>query len=45
MKLCNSNPVWQLVTPLKMKEQLVEQLTTQIDDLERFVNFLQGETL
>ncbi len=28
---------------MKVKEQLVEQLQTQITDLERFVEFLQGE--
>jgi len=34
--------VGQLVNPLKMKEQLVGQLKTQITDLERFIEFLQG---
>lgn len=33
----------QIVSPLKMKEQLVGQLKTQIADLERFINYLQGE--
>ncbi|XP_050579911.1 RUN domain-containing protein 1 [Bombus affinis] len=33
----------QIVSPLKMKEQLVSQLKTQIADLERFINYLQGE--
>lgn len=33
----------QIVSPLKMKEQLVSQLKTQITDLERFINYLQGE--
>uniref|UniRef100_A0A914VCF6 RUN domain-containing protein n=2 Tax=Plectus sambesii TaxID=2011161 RepID=A0A914VCF6_9BILA len=33
----------QLINPMKVKEQLVEQLQTQITDLERFVEFLQGE--
>lgn len=33
----------QIVSPLKMKEQLVSQLKTQIVDLERFINYLQGE--
>ncbi|KAJ9582666.1 hypothetical protein L9F63_022987, partial [Diploptera punctata] len=33
----------QLVNPLKMKEHLVTQLKTQISDLERFIEFLQGE--
>ncbi|CDW52235.1 RUN domain containing protein [Trichuris trichiura] len=31
-----------LVNPIKVKEQLVQQLQTQIVDLERFVYFLQG---
>lgn len=35
--------VSQLVNPLKMKEHLVIQLKTQISDLERFIEFLQGE--
>lgn len=33
----------ELVNPAKMKEQLVGQLKTQISDLERFIEFLQGE--
>ncbi|KAG8184229.1 hypothetical protein JTE90_013205 [Oedothorax gibbosus] len=33
----------ELVNPAKMKEQLVSQLKTQISDLERFIEFLQGE--
>ncbi|KAF8782351.1 RUN domain-containing protein 1 [Argiope bruennichi] len=33
----------ELVNPAKMKEQLVSQLKTQITDLERFIEFLQGE--
>ncbi|CAG2100352.1 unnamed protein product [Medioppia subpectinata] len=32
-----------LVNPVIMKEQLVGQLKTQITDLERFIQFLQGE--
>ncbi len=28
---------------MKVKEQLVGQLKTQITDLERFIDFLQGE--
>ncbi|XP_043247615.1 RUN domain-containing protein 1-like isoform X2 [Amphibalanus amphitrite] len=36
--------VGQLINPLKMKEQLVNQLKTQVQDLERFISFLQGET-
>ncbi|XP_075218419.1 RUN domain-containing protein 1-like isoform X2 [Lycorma delicatula] len=34
--------IGQLVNPMKMKEQLVHQLKTQISDLERFIDFLQG---
>ncbi|CAJ0564963.1 unnamed protein product, partial [Mesorhabditis spiculigera] len=33
----------ELVNPFKEKEQLMEQLQTQIVDLERFVNYLQRE--
>lgn len=32
-----------MVNPVKMKEQLVSQLKTQITDLERFIQFIQGE--
>ena len=35
--------VGQIVNPLKMKSQLVEQLQTQITDLEMFIEFLQNE--
>lgn len=31
----------EFVSPLKMKEQLVAQLKTQVNDLERFIKFLQ----
>ncbi|CAL8114914.1 unnamed protein product [Orchesella dallaii] len=34
----------EIVSPLKMKEQLVDQLKTQITDLERFIQYLHGET-
>jgi len=37
------NAVGQIVNPAKVKGKLVEQLKTQIVDLERFVDFLQGE--
>lgn len=33
----------QIVNPVRVKEQLVEQLKTQIRDLEMFINFIQGE--
>ncbi|KAK3770224.1 hypothetical protein RRG08_064334 [Elysia crispata] len=35
--------VGQIVNPAKVKEKLVDQLKTQIVDLERFIEFLQGE--
>ncbi|KAH8244980.1 hypothetical protein KR032_003470 [Drosophila birchii] len=35
------NAIGEFVGPLKMKEQLVAQLKTQITDLERFIAFLQ----
>ncbi len=34
--------VLQIVNPAKVKEKLVDQLKTQITDLERFISFLQG---
>lgn len=37
------NAIGELMQPVKTKEDLVKQLTTQIADLERFVTFLQGE--
>lgn len=35
--------VGSIVNPAKVKEKVVEQLKTQIVDLERFIDFLQGE--
>ena len=35
----------QIVNPAKVKEKLVDQLKTQIVDLERFIEFLQGKLL
>lgn len=35
------NAIGEFVAPLKMKDQLVAQLKTQITDLERFIAFLQ----
>lgn len=35
--------IGQIVNPAKVKEKLVEQLKTQIVDLERFIQFLQGK--
>ena len=37
--------VGQIVNPAKVKEKLVDQLKTQIVDLERFIEFLQGESI
>ena len=31
------------MNPAKVKEKLVDQLKTQIIDLERFISFLQGK--
>jgi len=33
----------QIVNPAKVKEKLVTQLKTQVTDLERFIDFLQGK--
>lgn len=38
------NAVGEVIVPLKMKEQLVTQLKTQLADLERFIQFLQGDS-
>uniref|UniRef100_A0A8C2VZJ5 RUN domain-containing protein 1 n=1 Tax=Chinchilla lanigera TaxID=34839 RepID=A0A8C2VZJ5_CHILA len=35
--------VTQIVSPARVKEQLVEQLKTQIHDLEMFISFIQDE--
>ncbi|CAI9733691.1 Hypothetical predicted protein [Octopus vulgaris] len=37
------NAIGQIVNPAKVKGKLVDQLKTQITDLERFIQFLQGE--
>ncbi|XP_003745877.1 RUN domain-containing protein 1 [Galendromus occidentalis] len=34
----------EMVNPVKVKEQLVEQLRTQVTDLERYIDFLQTDT-
>lgn len=39
------NAIGEFVGPLKMKEQLVAQLKTQITDLERFIAFLQCDAI
>ena len=36
------NNFTQIVYPAKVQEKQVEQLRTQVVDLERFVDFLQG---
>ena len=43
MKAQVDSAVGQIVNPLKMKSQLVDQLQTQITDLEMIIDFLQGE--
>ncbi|XP_003467180.1 RUN domain-containing protein 1 isoform X1 [Cavia porcellus] len=35
--------VTQIINPVRVKEQLVEQLKTQIHDLEMFISFIQDE--
>ncbi|CAD5119154.1 DgyrCDS7792 [Dimorphilus gyrociliatus] len=35
--------VGKIVNPAKVKEKLVDQLKTQVTDLERFISFLQGD--
>lgn len=37
--------VGSIVSPLRMKEHLVNQLKTQVADLERFIQFLQADLL
>lgn len=37
--------VGELMNPIKMKDNLVHQLKTQIVDLERFINFIQNEEI
>lgn len=37
--------VGELMNPMKMKDNLVHQLKTQIVDLERFINFIQNEEI
>ncbi|CAF0889194.1 unnamed protein product [Brachionus calyciflorus] len=43
LKKVVDNAIFQIVNPSKVKEQLVSQLKTQIEDLERFIDFLHGE--
>jgi len=35
--------IGQIVNPAKVKEKIIDQLKTQIVDLERFIEFLQGD--
>jgi len=37
--------IGQIVNPAKVKEKIIDQLKTQIVDLERFIEFLQGESI
>lgn len=43
LKKAVENAINQISNPAKVKDQLVTQLKTQISDLERFIQFLQGE--
>ncbi|XP_064634004.1 RUN domain-containing protein 1-like isoform X2 [Lineus longissimus] len=43
LKSIVDNAIGQIVNPARVKEKLVDQLKTQITDLERFIEFLQGE--
>jgi hypothetical protein len=33
-----------LTNPVKLKENLITQMRTQINDLEKFIEFLKGKT-
>lgn len=44
LKMVVDKAIGQIVNPAKVKEKLVDQLKTQIVDLERFIEFLQGES-
>lgn len=37
--------IGELVVPQREKEAMLQQLTTQVHDLERFIDFLQGSIL
>ncbi|CAB4063471.1 unnamed protein product [Lepeophtheirus salmonis] len=45
LKTSVDNAVRDIINPLKMKSHLVNQLKTQITDLEMFIHFLQDEML
>ncbi|KAG5452118.1 RUN domain-containing protein 1 [Clonorchis sinensis] len=42
LKTIVNSAVQQFLNPMKVNEQLVEQLKTQVVDLERFIDFLHG---
>ncbi|TGZ70376.1 hypothetical protein CRM22_003232 [Opisthorchis felineus] len=42
LKTIVNSAVQQFLNPMKINEQLVEQLKTQVVDLERFIDFLHG---
>ena len=42
LRVVVDHAIRQIVNPAKVKEKLVEQLKTQVTDLERFISFLQG---
>nr|CAH8855472.1 unnamed protein product [Trichobilharzia regenti] len=42
LKQVVDNAVNQFLNPVKVSEKLVEQLKTQVNDLERFIDFLHG---
>lgn len=44
IKAVINSAVYELIGPIKMNEKLIDQLKTQISDLERFVSLLQCET-
>ncbi|XP_067936552.1 RUN domain-containing protein 1-like [Watersipora subatra] len=43
LRECVDEAISQIVNPAKVREKQVEQLQTQVVDLERFVDFLQAE--
>lgn len=43
LKLAVENAINKVQNPEEIKEQVVDQLQTQIADLQRFISFLQGE--
>ncbi|CAC5376576.1 PUF60 [Mytilus coruscus] len=45
LKQIVDHAVGEIVNPGKVKEKLIQQFSTQITDLERFIQFLQGDGL